>query len=84
VNQTSAAKLHLQLCYKCFKKSQIASNMLQQCYICFKKNTIAPAILQIYNTKLHDKTCQADLHQLQNCTKLELQMLQMASKKLQI
>jgi hypothetical protein len=62
----------LQKIIDCFKYATTMLHLLQ-------KNTIAQDILQIYHTKLHDKTCQADLHQLQNCTKLELQMLQMAS-----
>ena len=51
----------LQKNINCFKYASTMLHMLQ-------KNTIAQDTLQIYHIKLHDKTRQADLHQLQNCT----------------
>jgi len=51
----------LQKIINCFKYASTMLHMLQ-------KNTIAQDTLQIYHIKLHDKTRQADLHQLQNCT----------------
>jgi hypothetical protein len=45
---------------------QLCSKYLQRCYICYKKRQIATNILQTYSNKLHDKTCKADLQQLQS------------------
>ena len=45
---------------------QLCSKYLQRCYICYKKRQIATNILQTYSNKLRDKTCKADLQQLQS------------------
>ena len=54
----------LQICFK------YASTMLQilakMLHMLQKKRQIATNILQTYSNKLHDKTCKADLQQLQS------------------
>ena len=57
----------LQICFKYDSTMlQILTKMLHMLQKTTKKRPIATNILQTYSNKLHDKTCKADLQQLQS------------------